>query len=205
MNDTVYTIGYSGFSIKEFIEASNANGISLVADVRSNPYSQYYHEYNKEPLDQTLKRSGIHYQSYAWELGGMQTDKRYLTATGHPDFELLAKSEAFMEGFDKLKHVMAQGGKFALMCAKKDPFRCHRAILISRVFHNAGYKVIHLMPNGISITQEDIENRLLEAYFPEYGQLSLFSESLARNDLITLAYRKKNEDMGKHFLRKKKS
>jgi uncharacterized protein (DUF488 family) len=55
MVDTVYSIGYSGFSMSDFINTLQSNKISLVVDVRSHPYSQYFSDYNKESLEQTLK------------------------------------------------------------------------------------------------------------------------------------------------------
>jgi len=55
MVDTVYSIGYSGFSINDFIDTLHTNNISLVIDVRSTPYSQYFPDYNKDSLEQVLK------------------------------------------------------------------------------------------------------------------------------------------------------
>ena len=39
---TIYTIGYAGFSVPEFIETLHANNINVVVDVRSSPHSAYY-------------------------------------------------------------------------------------------------------------------------------------------------------------------
>jgi len=41
MINTIYTIGYSGFVIDDFIQILKKYKISVVIDVRSNPYSQY--------------------------------------------------------------------------------------------------------------------------------------------------------------------
>ena len=40
MIDTIYTIGYSGFKIDDFVKTLKENGVSVVIDVRSLPYSQ---------------------------------------------------------------------------------------------------------------------------------------------------------------------
>ena len=50
MVSTVYTIGYTGYTINEFINTLRTNEITLVVDVRSQPYSQWYSDYNKEQL-----------------------------------------------------------------------------------------------------------------------------------------------------------
>lgn len=200
MKHTVFTVGYSGFSPEEFIAALRSQDISLVADVRSRPYSRYYREFNKEALERTLGREGIRYRSFARELGGMQTDRRYFTEAGYPDFERYARSETFLEGIDRLKNLLNRGERFSLMCAEKDPYGCHRAILIARYFHDAGYPVVHLMPGADAVTQEDIENRLIREYFPGYGQTLLFEERPDRRTCIVLAYRKRNEEMGRFFV-----
>ncbi|QQO07892.1 DUF488 domain-containing protein [Breznakiella homolactica] len=199
MVDTVYTIGYSGFSLDAFIQTITARGISLVIDVRSQPFSRYYNEYNRENLEKVLSRCRIHYRSYAAELGGKQTDRRYYTAGTYFDFERYAQSESFAAGFEKVKQSLERGYSISLMCAEKDPFNCHRAIMIARVFHEAGFKVIHLLPDNKEMTQEDIEERLLARYFPAPEQPVLFESAMNREEALILAYRKRNEDMGKRF------
>ena len=51
MVDTIYSIGYTGFSINDFVATLKTNKISAVIDVRSHPYSQWYPDYNKENLE----------------------------------------------------------------------------------------------------------------------------------------------------------
>ncbi|MGI6307195.1 MAG: DUF488 family protein [Dethiobacteria bacterium] len=196
MVDTVYSIGYSGFSMSDFINTLQSNKISLVVDVRSHPYSQYFSDYNKESLEQTLKYKGIYYRNYAKEFGARQDERRYYSSEGYLDFELFAKSSPFLSGFDRLVKSMMQNYRFALMCAEKDPINCHRTILVTRSFHDAGYKVKHLLPNNGMVTQEDIENRLLDKYFPNRNQITLFGEVFSKSEYIAQAYRKRNSEIG---------
>jgi hypothetical protein len=92
---------------------------------------------------------------------------------------------------------MMQNYRFALMCAEKDPINCHRTILVTRSFHDAGYKVKHLLPNNGMVTQEDIENRLLlDKYFPNRNQITLFGEVFSKSEYIAQAYRKRNSEIG---------
>lgn len=196
MVDTIYTIGYSGFSIEDFIAALEANHISALIDVRSQPHSQWYPDYNKENLERALKQAKIFYRNYAEEFGARQENRSYYSGAGYLDFEKFSKSPQFQSGIKKITASMAQGYCFALMCAEKDPFNCHRAILVSRAFHDAGCSVIHLMPGGLKITQEDIERRLLEKYFPNRDQATLFSEPLSEEEYLIEAYRKRNAEIG---------
>ena len=48
---TIYTIGYSGFSLESFKNVLLKNRISCVIDVRSNPVSNYFQDYNSNNLE----------------------------------------------------------------------------------------------------------------------------------------------------------
>lgn len=192
---TVYTIGYSGFKINDFIETLHKNGINLVIDVRSKPYSQYFPDYNKEKLEKTLDLEHVIYRSYAAEFGARQTDKVYYEH-GYMDFELFSQSESFLNGLDKVEKILNIGATPALMCAEKDPFNCHRAILVTRALSLYGYQIKHLLPDSDTVTQFDLEKRLLDFYFPHRYQLSLVDEMQEDNELIIEAYKKRNQEIG---------
>lgn len=195
MVNTVFTIGYTGFQISEFIETLKYNKISLVIDVRSLPYSPYYLDYNKEPLSKVLASADIYYRNYALEFGARQEDQAYYPR-GYLDFDLFSKSKNFLSGIAKLEQSMQQNYKFALMCSEKDPVMCHRAILVARAFHLSGYNVMHLLPNGETTTQLKIEERLLDKFFPERAQLNMFEENLSLQEYLDAAYKKQNAGIG---------
>ena len=196
MIDTLYTIGYSGFQVEDFINTLKSQGILLVVDVRSAPYSHFFSDFNRDVLEQRLKKMNMHYRNYNKEFGARQDAKEYYSKAGYLDFELFAKSAPFLSGVDKLKTSMDKGYTFALMCAEKDPITCHRAILVSKSFYNAGFKVVHLLPNNITMTQKDIENRLVKKYFPNRDQFSLFDRNLSAQECICEAYKKQNAAIG---------
>ncbi|MDR1840824.1 MAG: DUF488 domain-containing protein [Holophagales bacterium] len=191
----LFTIGYSPFSVNGFIDTLLRYSINVVIDVRSLPYSSKYSCYNKENIDNTLKRNKIHYRNYSGEFGARQTDLQYFSDEKYLDFELFAESQQFKCGFDKLKKSIAQGYIIALMCAEKDPATCHRSIMVSRVFYNKGYGVCHILPDGQTEEQTDIETQLLDKYFPDWHQPTLFGEQ-NRDLLIASAYKKRNAEIG---------
>ena len=43
--DTIYTIGYSGFQVEDFISTLKKNGVNALIDVRSEPHSAYHHDF----------------------------------------------------------------------------------------------------------------------------------------------------------------
>ena len=195
MSKIIYTIGYSGFSINAFIDTLKRHGIRLVIDVRSSPYSSFYPDYNMDTLKATLLKNGIYYRNYADEFGARQNNKA-LYAEGYLDFNLHCQSEAFIKGVTKLIDSLAQGYTFALMCAEKEPIRCHRTIMVSRRFFEKGYTIIHILPNGAYTTQQDIEQKLLDKFFPDRDQTTFFNEPQSDNQLIPQAYKLQNAEIG---------
>lgn len=195
MNNQIYTIGYSGFPIATFIDTLKNHGIRLVIDVRSSPYSSFYPDYNMDSLKAILIKNGIYYRNYADEFGARQNNKALYTE-GYLNFDLHCQTEAFTTGVQKLIDSLAKGYTFALMCAEKEPIRCHRTIMVSRRFFEKGYNVIHILPNGKYITQQDVEQSLLDKFFPDRDQATFFNDPQSDDQLIPQAYRLQNAEIG---------
>lgn len=87
------------------------------------------------------------------------------------------------------------------MCTEKDPIDCHRAILVARAFELRGIEVNHILSDGTLQNQRKLDERLLDMYFPEREQLSIFNYNDIPDDdeYITRAYRKRNEEIGYHI------
>jgi len=187
---SLYSIGYSGFAnnVEGFIDMLNRYRINVLIDVRSSPYSAYFSEFNKDNLERVLKENGIYYRNYAAEFGARQ-EERKLYPEGYLSFELFSKTDAFREGMQKVITGTNAGYSMAFMCAEKEPVTCHRAILVARAFYEDGYPVTHILPNGDTKTQTDIEDELLQMNPP-----TLFDDS--EIDSLVLAYRKQNEKIG---------
>lgn len=199
MKKEIFTIGYSGFSIEDFIQELINHRINVVIDVRSYAYSERYPDYNKITIEKSLNKEGIYYKNYAKEFGARQDNKSFYSSEGYLDFDVFAKSEQFQNGITKMVNSTEKGYKIAFMCAEKEPIQCHRAILVARAFDKLGFTVIHLMPNGITKDQKAIEKELLKKYFPNINQLSLFDNCMSDEEYINVAYRKQNEQIGYHL------
>lgn len=190
MTYAIYTIGYSGFTVDEFLHALISHKVNAVIDVRSNPFSEYKPEYNKPALELLLKKKNIYYRNYANEFGARQEDRKFFNEDGYLDFEKFSESKQFQEGVNTLCEAMKKGYAFALMCAEKHPVNCHRAILVARAFHERGIKVIHIMPGDNNITQEDLEDLMLGT---DSRQGNFF---MSREELIRQAYIERNKEIG---------
>lgn len=194
MAKKIYTIGYSGFpDVGDFVSTLKQYGVQIVIDVRSSPFSAYYESYNKDQLTHILREKGIYYTNYARQFGARQEDRSFYKS-GRLDFETFARSEQFLDG---VQSVDRSQGVIAFLCAEKHPAECHRAILVTRAFSDRGHEIVHIKPEGVTLSQRDIEQELLETYFPDRAQLSLFEEAeKSEEEYLAEAYRLRNDEIG---------
>ena len=194
MAKEIFTIGYSGFpKVEDFITALKQYNIQILIDVLSSPFSAYYETYNKDRLDSILRNNSIFYTNYAKQFGARQ-DNRDFYKNGRLDFETFSKSEQFLAGVSRVEESSAV---VALMCAEKQPSECHRTILVARALSERGHDITHILPDGITLTQRDIDAELLEKYYPDRAQQSLFDDnSLTDAEYIRLAYARRNDEIG---------
>ena len=174
MQCNIYTIGYSGFKINEFILVLKKNKINAVVDVRSYPYSKYYPDYNSNVLKEILEKNSIVYRLYDKEFGARQKDYALYDENNQLNFKLFSKSQQFRKGILRLKKGVSCGYTIALMCAEKNPLECHRAILVGRELNKIGFNVLHIIDNNKMMTEKELELSLVDLYFPQKNQLSLF-------------------------------
>lgn len=193
----LFTIGYTHHSHEEFLELLRANKITYLLDVRSTPYSQFTSHFNKDVIADFLKKNGINYNHMGKFFSARPLDKSLYTEQGYLDFEKARASENFKKGLENVTLGLNKGYNIALMCTEKDPFDCHRAIMVARGFDLSGIEVSHILPDGKIITQSELNNRLLDKHYPDRNQMSLFSKisSLPEEEVLVLAYRQRNADI----------
>lgn len=192
----IYTIGYTAFKIEDFILVLKKYNIDCIIDVRSSPFSRFYSDYNKLELMSRLKNEKILYYNFTNEFGARQTNRIYYHSEGYLDFNKFLNSDNFKSGVNKIKNGIKKGFVLCLMCAETDPITCHRSIMIGRGLKNNDIKVNHILKSGEFETQESIEMRLLNIYYENRNQLSLFSEVKSDIEYIKEAYDKKNKEIG---------
>lgn len=193
----VYTIGYTSFNINKFVDVLKKYHINCLIDVRSTPKSSYFKDYNDTALMPLLNKNGIIYRNYKKEFGARQENKSFYNTNGYLDFNIFAQSSQFKDGINKIKTAQNMGYVVCLMCAEKDPINCHRAILIARNLNLNGFEVEHILASEDLCNQKEIDNILIEKYFPNRNQISLFNENnLTQKEMLAKAYVLKNEEIG---------
>jgi uncharacterized protein (DUF488 family) len=192
----IYTIGYAGIKLPQFITVLKEQGVTLLVDVRSMPRSKYFPDFNDTTLAQQLIKNGIRYGNWKVEFGARQEDAGLFT-DGVLDFDKFAQSKQFKQGIEKLDALVSKSEVVCLMCAEIDPIGCHRFVLISKHLCYNGYDVQHIVARTKEVkieSQKDLEARLLKLYCKQPSLLQ---------DELELAYRKQNQKIGYNLNNKK--
>ena len=197
----LYTIGHSQHTFEYFCKLLNSYNINYILDVRSTPYSNYAKIYNSENLRVLLLYKNISYSYMGKYFGARPRNIELYSKEGYLDFEKVAQSDVFIKGMKNVILGLSRGNNIALMCTEKDPIDCHRAILVARAFTINGINVTHILPDGSLQTQKELDKRLLDMYFPDRTHLSFFNFCNIANEeeILKLAYRKRNKKIGYHL------
>lgn len=180
----IFTIGHSNHSLAQFVDLLRLHQVNAIADVRSQPYSRLYPQFNMDVLKQSLELSGIAYVFLGRELGA-RSNERSCYRDGRIQYSLLAQTESFNRGLSRIREG-ALKYRLALMCAEKEPLDCHRAILIARQLDESGIDVLHIHAGGEIESHQDAKDRLIR-------QLSLPDMFLSYAELVSEAYKIQEE------------
>ena len=160
----IHTIGHSDHTVAAFVDLLRRHGITLVVDVRSQPYSRWTPQFNRETLARDLDDAGIAYRFMGDALGGRPADPAlYNAGQERPDYRRVEQTPAYQAGIDQLLDL-ARAEQVAVMCSEGDHRHCHRHLLITQTLLDRGARVLHIQPDGRTVEGE-----------PVAQQLSLFS------------------------------
>jgi len=130
----IFTIGYEGATMAEFLAALQDAGVKRVIDVRALPLSRRP-GFSKSSLAASLQEAGIGYV----HLKALGTPKPGRDAAKKGDRETL---EQVYAGQLELPEAQAQAAQMldlaretpsALLCFERDPCLCHRTLLLHAV------------------------------------------------------------------------
>ena len=161
-NRKIYTIGYAAHTIESFIEALKNFNITAVADVRSQPYSRYKPDFNRENIDRDLSANGIEYVFLGNNIGArIKAPECY--KNGQVVYDLISSHPLFQDGIDRLLKGVEKY-TIALMCAEKDPINCHRTILICKNLKRYKIEILHILDINKCEKHVDTEFRLMKTF-----------------------------------------
>lgn len=141
----IFTIGYEGTTVGEFIAALQKAGVERVVDVRALPLSRRP-GFSKSPLRAALAEAGIDYV-HLKALGTPSDGRTAARAGRHADMARiyagqLELPEAMVQSAQMLE--LAREKPSALLCMEREPEHCHRTLLLDAVAGDA--EVIDLFP-----------------------------------------------------------
>ncbi len=172
----LYTIGHSNHTPERLLEIIFPFGVTLIVDIRSVPYSGRFPHFNRDNLAEFLKSHGITYEWWGDCLGGIKDGER--------SFDSLAATDSFREAIEKLARDYAGADEgndsvACLLCAERDPAKCHRSMLVGpalRSLPGGGVDLHHILPDGTLILQSELEERQSAPKVDRAGTLSLFDD-----------------------------
>jgi uncharacterized protein (DUF488 family) len=124
----LFTLGYEGSTIDQFVRTARANGIRAVVDVRKNPISRK-RGFAKSAFRAVLEQAGIAY-FHLPELGvpserrqNIKTPEAYRALFEYYDREVLSTHSAAV---DRILGLLSEYTRVALVCFEADHSKCHR-------------------------------------------------------------------------------
>lgn len=127
----LYTWGYATRTVKQLISLVHSHNIMAVVDVRLNPMSKNYIDFCRPKLKDLLNEQRIKY-AWSYELGNLTRSANNV------------KLKSPEQGFKNLELLMRDLGNVLLLCAEKNPERCHRSYIARMMKERAGVPVVHL-------------------------------------------------------------
>ncbi len=143
-SSTIYTIGHGRHAFSDFLELLKQHEIALVCDVRSVARSRWP-QFNGRVLEELLRENGIGYEHLP-ECGG----------------KVVAPQEDLAKGIERILELAAEM-RIVLMCSESQPLtqhkipraHCHRVGLLAPPLTARGATMIHILPNGRTISFDE--------------------------------------------------
>jgi uncharacterized protein (DUF488 family) len=147
---SLWTIGHSNRSIDELIAMLTEAGIVTLVDVRAQPHSTRYPQFNEDVLREACGQANIVYHWAGRHLGGLRAMRpgspHLALDTGRRGFADHMGTETFKRAVSQVVSLAARGPT-ALLCAERDPAQCHRALIADYLILQ-GMSVVHLIAPG---------------------------------------------------------
>lgn len=141
-NSTIlFTIGYEGLCLEQYINKLILNDVKVLCDVRKNPLSMKY-GFSKKQLKTACKGVGIEYVHYPQV--GIDSNKRKSLDTQADYDELfeIYKFDTLSRSIDKQKEILFLlkcKNRIALTCFEANINQCHRKHLSEAIAHLEGF------------------------------------------------------------------
>ena len=145
----IYSIGHSDHTTEAFLGLLQQHHITVVVDVRSQPYSRWVPQFNREKLAHDLEVAGVRYIFMGDSLGGRPPSRESDDFEEEPPgYARMARSPTYQDAIERLLALSAHE-QVAMLCAEGDHRQCHRGKLITPTLLERGARVLHICPDGM--------------------------------------------------------
>ena len=155
----IYTVGYEGSTIEDFIETLRLAGIELVVDVRDLPLSRK-RGFSKRALGEHLVEAGLQYL-HVKALGdpkpGREAAKQGDLVLFRRIFGKHMKSELAQAAISDIAEL-ARTKTICLLCFERSFSCCHRSIVADALSKDFGAKIRHIGVRSGLATSEGIRD-----------------------------------------------
>lgn len=144
----LYTIGYEGLSIEQYLNKLIARDVKVLCDVRKNSFSMKY-GFSKSQLKTACEGVGIHFYHFP-ELGIDSENRQNLETQADRDTlfrqyraDVIPRSEASQQ---QILQLLQQHRRVAITCFEAAHGCCHRSHLADaiKMLPEFDYRIIHL-------------------------------------------------------------
>ncbi|MEN2788079.1 DUF488 domain-containing protein [Sphingomonas oligophenolica] len=142
---TVFTIGYEGASVEDFVVSLTLAGVQRVLDVREIAQSRR-RGFSKNGLAETLRASGIEY-SHSRQLGDPKPGREAARRGDLDQFKRIFEAHlSLLETREALSAAaeIVQRVPTALLCFERNPQHCHRTLVANHLAEVCSLSVRHL-------------------------------------------------------------
>lgn len=146
MIKSLFTIGYTGLKLDDFIAELEGNNVKLLLDVREIPISRK-RGFSKNALAEALEQSGIRYCHFKW-LGSPKELRHEVRETR--DYKIFFKGvtrhlqqpPSILQLEESVQ--LARRNRACLMCCCEDWQLCHRSCVVDAMLKIQYFSVDHL-------------------------------------------------------------
>lgn len=135
LQENLFTIGYEGRSLEEYLNILIQKNIKMLCDVRKNPISRKY-GFSKKTLENACEAVNIRY-IHIPELGIISEKRKTLNCQNDYDSLFLEYEQTTIQNQKKeirlIYDFLKNYGRVALTCFESTPIQCHRNIVAKEV------------------------------------------------------------------------
>lgn len=124
-----YGIGTSNKTIEAYLAELKEEGVTVVVDVRENPFSRFRPHFNRPRFQAALEAAGIKYIWMGNTLGNPKSPEGERSLQRFRDHHM--QTGAYQLGIDRLLTLVGEvQGRIAVTCAEGNEDNCHRKFIL---------------------------------------------------------------------------